>query len=66
MTPDPKENRGVRLAVVEQALREATEANSALASQMTAVRRENERLQGEIRRLTSDLEYANTHRARNR
>jgi hypothetical protein len=48
MTPDPKENRGDRLAVVEQALREATEANSALAEQVTNLRREIEALRAEL------------------
>jgi len=38
VTPEPKENKGDRLAVVEQALREAVASNSVLAEHMTRLR----------------------------
>jgi hypothetical protein len=41
-------NKGDRLAIVEQALLEATAANSALAEQVTTQRREIEALRAEL------------------
>jgi uncharacterized small protein (DUF1192 family) len=44
---EPKEDKG-RHAVLEQALKAAVEANSKLAEQITAQRKEIERLRAEV------------------